>query len=112
MYTSFDCCYGTTIVTSDCTIVTSEQHLYQTIVQFDKTIELPRKFAIGSKHNYLYCYCPLVGILFEVLTILKIVLPGISYLANPTKCDTRDSCKHCTAPSPQCKQSYLHHEND
>ncbi len=28
-----DNCHGTTIVTSDCTIVTSEQHLYQTIVQ-------------------------------------------------------------------------------
>ncbi len=36
-----DCCHGTIIVTSDCTIVTSEQHLYQTIVQFDETIVLP-----------------------------------------------------------------------
>ncbi len=44
------------------TIVTSEQHLYQTIV-------LPRKLATGSIHNYLFCYCPLVGILFEVLKI-------------------------------------------
>ncbi len=29
-----DSCHGITIVTSGCTIVTSEQHLYQTIVQF------------------------------------------------------------------------------
>ncbi len=61
---------------SDCTIVTSghhgiisEQYLYQTIVQFDKTIVLPRKRATGSIHDYLFCYCPLVGILFEVLRI-------------------------------------------
>ncbi len=43
-----DSCHGTTIVTSDCTIVTSEQHLYQPIVQFDKTLVLPRKHATGS----------------------------------------------------------------
>ncbi len=54
---------------SDCTIVTSRQHLYQTIVQVDKTIVLPRKLATGSIHDYLFCYCPLVGILFEVLRI-------------------------------------------
>ncbi len=54
-----------------CTIVTSEQHLYQTIVQFDKTIVLPRKLATGSIHDYLFWYCPLVGILFEVLIILS-----------------------------------------
>ncbi len=44
------------------TMVASEQHLYQTIV-------LPRKLAIGSIHDYLFCYGPLVGILFEVLRI-------------------------------------------
>ncbi len=55
---------------SDSTNVTSEQHLYQTIVQFDKTIVLPRKFATGNIHDYLFCYCPLVGILFEVLRIV------------------------------------------
>ncbi len=43
-------------------MVTSEQHLYQTIV-------LPRKLATGSIHDYLFCYCPLVGILFKVLRI-------------------------------------------
>ncbi len=71
---------------SDCTIVMSGQHLYQTIVQFDKTIVfetkktkqknkqtivLPRKLATGNIHDYLVCYCPLVGILFEVLRIQK-----------------------------------------
>ncbi len=65
-----DSCHGTIIVTSDCTIVTSRQHLYQTIVQVDKTIVLPRKLATGSICNYLFCYCPLVGILFEVLRIV------------------------------------------
>ncbi len=44
------------------TMVASEQHLYQTIV-------LPRKFATGSIHDYLFCYCPLVVILFVVLKI-------------------------------------------
>ncbi len=33
------------IVTSDCTIATSEQHLYQTIVQFDNIKVFPRKLA-------------------------------------------------------------------
>ncbi len=54
---------------SDCTIVTSEQHVYQTIVQFDETIVLPRKLATGNIHDYIFWYCPLVGILFEVLRI-------------------------------------------
>ncbi len=39
------------------------EHLYQTIV-------LPRKRATGSLHDYLFCYCPLVGILFQVLRIV------------------------------------------
>ncbi len=56
-------------MTSDCTIVTSEQHLYQTIVQFGETIVLPRKLATGNIHDYIFCYCPLVDILFEVLRI-------------------------------------------
>ncbi len=56
-------------MTSDCTIVTLEQHLYQTIVQLDETIVLARKLAIGNIHDYLFWYCPLVGILFEVLRI-------------------------------------------
>ncbi len=51
------------------TMVASKQHLYQTIEQFDKTIVLPRKLATGSIHNYNLCYCPLMGILFEVLRI-------------------------------------------
>ncbi len=44
------------------TMVAPEQHLYQTII-------LPRKIATATIHDYLYCYCPLVGILFEVLRI-------------------------------------------
>ncbi len=50
-------------------VVASEQHLFQTIVQFDKTIVLHRKLATGSIHDYLLYYCPLVGIVFEVLRI-------------------------------------------
>ncbi len=45
------------------TMVESEQHLYQTVV-------LPRRLATGSIRDYLFCYCPLVGILFEVLRIV------------------------------------------
>ncbi len=51
-------------------MVASEQHLYQTVVQFDKTMVLPRKLATGNIHDYLFYYCPLVGILFEVLRIV------------------------------------------
>ncbi len=51
-----------------------KKHLYQTIAQFDKTIVLPRKLATGSIIDYLFCYCLLVGILFEVLWITVIVL--------------------------------------
>ncbi len=43
-------------------MVASEQHLYQTIV-------LPRKIATGIIHDYLFCYCALVGILLEVMRI-------------------------------------------
>ncbi len=64
MYTSFDSCHGTTIVMSYCTIVVTivalEQHLYQTIVQFDKTIVLPRKFATGRIHD-LFLLLPRSG---------------------------------------------------
>ncbi len=44
------------------TMVALEQHLYQTIV-------LPRKRATGSIHDYLFCYCPILSILFGVLRI-------------------------------------------
>ncbi len=53
-------------------MVPSEQHLYQTIVQFDKTVVLPRKLATGSIHDYMFCYCLLEGILFEVLRIVSV----------------------------------------
>ncbi len=55
-------------------MVASEQRLYQIIVQFDKTIVLPRKLATG-RINYIFCYCPLVGILFEVLRIEVSLIP-------------------------------------
>ncbi len=42
------------------------EHLYQTIV-------LTRKLATGSIHDYLFCYCPLVGILFDVLRIGSVI---------------------------------------
>ncbi len=51
-------------------MVASEQDLFQTIEQFDKTIVLLRKPATGSIHDYLVGYCPLVGILFEVRRIV------------------------------------------
>ncbi len=40
-----------------------------TIVQSDVTIVVPWQLSTGSKHDYLFCYCPLVAILFEVLRI-------------------------------------------
>ncbi len=49
------------------TMVSSKQNLYQTIV-------LPIKVSIGSIHDYHFCCCPLVGILFEVLRINTTVI--------------------------------------
>ncbi len=46
----------------------SHQHLYQTIVQFDKTIVLPRKLATESIHDYLFATAPWWVIIFEVLS--------------------------------------------
>ncbi len=40
-----------------------------TMVQSDITIVVPWQLSTGSKHDYLFWYCPLVGILFEVLRI-------------------------------------------
>ncbi len=40
-----------------------------TLEQSDVTIVVPQQLSTGSKHDYLFCYCPLVGILFEVLRI-------------------------------------------
>ncbi len=39
-------------------MVTSEQQLYQTIVQFDKRIVLHRKLATGSIHDNLFLLLP------------------------------------------------------
>ncbi len=47
-------------------MVASEQHLYQTIV-------LPKKLTTGSIHGYIFCYCALMGILFEVLIISRVI---------------------------------------
>ncbi len=52
------------------TMVSSEQHLHSTIAQFDKTMVLPRKRATGSILDYMFRYCPLVGVLFEILIII------------------------------------------
>ncbi len=40
-----------------------------TIVESDVIIVVPWKLSTGSKHDYLFCNCPLVGILFQVLRI-------------------------------------------
>ncbi len=39
------------------------------MVRSDVTIVVPWQQSTGSKHDYLFCYCPLVGILFEILRI-------------------------------------------
>ncbi len=39
-------------------MVASEQHLYQAIVQFDKTILLPRKPTTGSIQDYIFWLLP------------------------------------------------------
>ncbi len=39
-------------------MVSSEQYLYQTIVQFDKTLVLSRKHTTGSMHDYLFATAP------------------------------------------------------
>ncbi len=36
-----------------------------------KVILVPWQLSTGSIHDYLFCYCPLVGILFEVLRIIS-----------------------------------------
>ncbi len=68
VYVMFIVAHGTTIVTSYFTIVTKGHHgsIRTTFVSNSIT----RKLATGSIHDYLFCYCPLVGILFEVLRIL------------------------------------------
>ncbi len=51
-------------------MVASEQYLYPTIVQFDKTIVLPIQVGSRKYTCYLFWFLPLVCILFEVLRIL------------------------------------------
>ncbi len=59
----------------DVTIVQSND---VTIVQCDITIVVPWQLSTGSKHDYLVCYCPLVGILFEVLRINLSMITSLS----------------------------------
>ncbi len=42
-----------------------------TIVQSDATIVVLWQLSTGSIHDYVFCYCLLVGIIFEVLSITK-----------------------------------------
>ncbi len=49
-------------------------------------VVLPSKLATGNIHDYLFWYCPLVGILFEVLAIACIFVgyvQGMSDLLAP-----------------------------
>ncbi len=58
----------------ECTIVTSGHHgnIIKTFISNkDKTIILARKLATGSIHDYLFYYCLLVDILFEVVRIVE-----------------------------------------
>ncbi len=41
-----------------------------TIVQSDITIVVLQQLSTGSKHDYLFCYFPLMGILFDVVRIM------------------------------------------
>ncbi len=43
------------------------------IVKSDVTIVVPWQLSTGSKYDYLFWYCPLVGILFEVLRIPRVL---------------------------------------
>ncbi len=55
-------------MTSDCTVVTSG-HNGSIRITFISDNNITRKLATGSIHDYLFCYCPLVGTLLEVLRI-------------------------------------------
>ncbi len=56
---------------SECTIVISDHCGSIRTTFMDKTIVLPRKLVTGSIYDFLFCYCPLVSILFELQTILR-----------------------------------------
>ncbi len=49
------------------------------MVQSAVTIVIPWQQSTGSQHDYLFCYCPLVGILFAVLRI-EILFKGFKYI--------------------------------
>ncbi len=65
------------------------------IVQSDITIVVPWQLLTGSKHDYLFCYCPIVGISFEVLRIMEpekvfyfqnLPIKNINFSNCPTNC--------------------------
>ncbi len=60
---------GNTIVLSNWIIVWYKCCSHVTIVQPDVTMAVPWQLSTGSKHDYFFCDCPLVGILFELLRI-------------------------------------------
>ncbi len=45
-----------------------------TIIQYDVTIVVPYQLSTVSKHDYIFSYCLLVGILFAVLRIVLILI--------------------------------------
>ncbi len=55
---------------SNCTIVWYNCCSDAIIVPYDVTIIVRWQLSTKSEHDYLFCFCPLVGILFEVLRIL------------------------------------------
>ncbi len=56
-----------------------------TKVQSDVTIVVSWQLSTGSMHDYLLCYCPLVGILFEVFRIVWILASSSSLEADLCK---------------------------
>ncbi len=92
---------------SDCTIVMSWQHLYQTIVQFDKTIVLPRKqevymttpfatapqwYSIWGTENWFFLQ--LVTRFIKNYTCTERVIPCNKWLYN-IKIKESAICNHC-----------------
>ncbi len=74
-------------MTSDCTIVTSGYHGSIRITFISNNSVTQKACATGSIHDYIFCYCHLVGILFEVLRIdahTGKLLSAIKYLEGDT----------------------------
>ncbi len=71
------------------------------ILQSDITLEVPWHLSTGSKHDHLFCYCPLVGILYYrywqfnmtshcnfiwVVRVISVMLINLIYYLIITKC--------------------------